>query len=75
MLDKMLRIFEEKNEVKFILFNLEYIIKKQQSKIVVYPLLYDKHKKYYNSIEDALNNYIVYGDRLSQIMNKIEISD
>lgn len=73
MIEELSRTFEERNEVKFKLFNLEYIIKKQQNKIAVYPLLYDKHKKYYNSIEEALNNYIVYGDRLSEIINRIEI--
>lgn len=73
MIEELSRTFEERNEVKFKLFNLEYIIKRQQNKIAVYPLLYDKHKKYFNSLEDALNNYIIYGDRLSEIINKIDI--
>ena len=75
MVEKIIKIFEEKKEVRFKLFNLEYIIKEQQNKIAVYPLLYNKHKKYFNSLEDALNNYIVYGDRLSEIINRIDIID
>ena len=39
-------LFERQHEVQFKLFSLEYIIKKVDDKVVIYPLLYSNKKMY-----------------------------
>ena len=55
LLDEMKSLFEQKREIKFKLYSLEYIIKEVNNKIEVYPLLYANRKSYYSTLEDALN--------------------
>lgn len=59
--------------IKFKLYNLEYIVKKDRSIMAIYPVLYEKNKKYGSTLEEVLSNYVVYGDRILDIIDKIEL--
>ena len=48
-------IFNEKREVHFKLYSLDYTIKEVDNKILVYADLYDNKKESYNTIDEALN--------------------
>ena len=57
-------LFEREHEVKFKLYSLEYVIKEIDNKIAVYPILYESKKSFFNSLEEALNNYTVYNESI-----------
>ena len=57
-------LFEREHEVKFKLYSLEYVIKEIDNKIAVYPMLYESKKSFFNSLEEALNNYTVYNESI-----------
>ena len=57
--ESLKKIFEEKHELKFKLYSLECIIKSTDNGVVIYPIIYDKRKSYYNSFDELFNNYTV----------------
>ena len=66
-------LFEREHEVRFKLYSLEYVIKEMDNKIAVYPILYETKKNFYNSFEDALNNYTVYNESVIDNIDRIII--
>ena len=64
-------IFNEKREVHFKLYSLDYTIKEDNSKILVYPDLYDNKKESYNTIDEALNYFTIYNDSIIENQNII----
>ena len=66
-------IFKRDHEVRFKLYSLEYIIKEMNNKIAVYPILYKTKKNFYNSLEDALNNYTVYNESIIDNVDRLII--
>ena len=66
-------IFERDREVRFKLYSLEYIIKERDNKVAVYPILYETKKNFYNSLEDALNNYTVYNESIIDNIDRLII--
>jgi len=66
-------IFERNHEVRFKLYSLEYIIKEMDNKIAVYPILYKTKKNFYNSLEEALNNYTVYNESIIDNIDRLII--
>lgn len=66
-------IFERDREVIFKLYSLEYVIKEIDNQIAVYPILYETKKNFYNSFEDALNNYTVYNESIIDNIDRLII--
>lgn len=66
-------LFNTTNEIKFKLYSLEYIIKKQEDKVVVYSLLYSNRKNFYFSFKEAMNNFEVYREPLIENIDRINI--
>ena len=64
-------LFERNREVRFKLYSLEYAIKEMDNKITVYPILYETKKSFYNSFEDALNNYTVYNESVIDNIDRV----
>lgn len=69
----MENIFNISNEIKFKLFSLEYIIKKTDNRVEVYPILYPNRKNYYSSFKEAMNSFEVYREPLIENINRIRI--
>lgn len=69
---KLIQLFNEKNEVHFKLLSLEYTIIKDNEEVVVYADLYDSRKLRYKNIEEALNNYTIYNESISSFDDRIE---
>jgi len=65
------KIFAKKKQIKFALYNLEYIIKQIDDIVIVYPCLYETRKCMYNSLEEALHNYTVYNESIIENMDRL----
>ena len=64
-------IFNEKKEVHFKLYSLDYTIKEDNNKIIVYADLYTNRKEIYNTIDEALNYFTVYNESIIENQNRI----
>ncbi len=73
LVEQIKKIFYEKNEVHFKLYALEYTIKKDEEKILIFADSYPSKKYTYNSIEELLNYYTVYNESLISQQNRINI--
>lgn len=69
------QLFETNQKLHFKLYSLEYIIETTDNRIVIYAIYYEKNKRYYNSFEDLINNYMVYNEPLINQLNRIKILD
>lgn len=69
-LEEMLNVY---NEVKFRLYNVEYIIRKNNNKVELYPTLYSNQKKVYANFDDAMNNFQIYNEPIKESINKFII--
>lgn len=66
--------FNEKKELKFKLYSLEYIIKEIDNGIVeIYATSYESRKLRYNSFKEALYNYRVYNEAIIEVLNRVQI--
>ena len=63
--------FEKNNKVKFKLYSLEYLIERVDNYVQIYAINYPTRKSKYNSFEDLIDNYTVYNEALSTILDKI----
>jgi len=70
-IDNIKTIFNEKKEVHFKLYSLDYTIKEVDNKIFVYADLYDNKKESYNTIDEALNYFTVYNESIIENQNRI----
>lgn len=66
-------IFNSSNEVKFKLFSLEYIIRKVDTDVEVFAVLYENRKKIYSSFSEAMNNFTVYNESLIENIDRIKL--
>ena len=66
-------LFNNTNELKFKLYSLEYVIKKIDSGVEVYAILYQNRKSNYSSFKEAMNNYKVYNESLIENLDRIQI--
>ena len=66
-------IFNSANEVKFKLFSLEYIIRKVDTNVEVFAVLYENRKKIYSSFSEAMNNFTVYNESLIENIDRIKL--
>lgn len=74
MVENMLRQkLQKEKEVVFTFYNLDYCIKKENKKIVIYPLFDNKRKKYYKSLDELLYYYNVYNENIKENINRIKI--
>lgn len=70
-IEKIKALFNQKGEVHFKLYSLEYTIIKENDEILVYADLYATRKQNYKTIEDALNYFTVYNESLKENENRI----
>ena len=70
-IDNIKTIFNEKREVHFKLYSLEYTIKEVDNKILVYADLYDNKKESYNTIDEVLNYFTIYNESIIDNQNRI----
>ena len=66
-------IFNTSNEIKFKLYSLEYIIRKIDTGVEVFAILYQNRKQTYSSFSDAMNNFTVYNESLVDNIDRIQI--
>lgn len=66
-------LFNTANELKFKLYSLEYVIKKVDSRVEVYAILYQNRKSNYSSFKEAMNNYKVYNESLIENIDRIQV--
>lgn len=71
---KMKEIFERNHEVKFKLYSLEYVIKEMDKKTVIYPILYETKKKFFNSLDEILNDYTIYNESIIENIDRLIIT-
>lgn len=64
-------IFNTSNKIKFKLYSLEYIIRKIDTGVEVFAILYQNRKQTYSSFSDAMNNFTVYNESLN--IDRIQI--
>ena len=72
-IEKIKALFNQKGEVHFKLYSLEYTIKKENDEILVFADLYATRKQRYNSLDEALSYFTIYNESLieneTRIMN------
>lgn len=66
-------IFNTSNEIKFKLYSLEYIIRKIDTGVEVFAILYQNRKQTYSSFSYAMNNFTVYNESLIDNIDRIQI--
>ena len=71
VINELKNLFNENGIVKFQLYGLEYTIEKLVDTIIIYPTLYNQRKKTYNSLEELLNNYLIYNETIIDNQNQI----
>ena len=72
-IEKIKTLFNQKGEVHFKLYSLEYTIKKENDEILVFADLYATRKQRYNSLDETLSYFTIYNESLieneTRIMN------
>lgn len=66
-INKIKEIFNSKGKVFFKLLSLEYIIEKKDNidnMVYIYSPTYPNDTRKYNSIEQLIENFIIYGNNL-----------
>ena len=63
-INKIKEIFNSKGKVFFKLLSLEYIIEEKDNIVYIYSPTYPKDTRKYNSIEQLIENFIIYGNNL-----------
>lgn len=66
-------LFNTNTELKFKLYSLEYLIKKVDTGVEVYAILYQSRKSNYSSFKEIMNNYKVYNESLIDNLNRMKI--
>lgn len=64
-------IFNEKKEVHFKLYSLDYTIKEENGRVLIYSDLYDNKKQSYNTIDEVLNYFTIYNESIIQNQDRI----
>ena len=72
-IQEMQNILDTTGELQFKLYSLDYIVKKDNDKVVIYAIIYEKNKKVYNSFEELMNYYLVYRESLMEQLDRIRI--
>ena len=73
MVEKIYEQFKDYNEVKIKVYNVEYTIEKQYGDFIIYQSQNKLRSQHYDTIEDLIENYIVYGENLKNNLHSIEL--
>ncbi len=73
--DELKTIYENTHKLTFKLHSLEYVIEDENKKCVIYAIDYPKNKKYYDTFDELLNNYLVYLEPLIESLNIIQLQN
>ena len=68
-------MFDTSNKIMFKLYSLEYIIEKKDNYVEAYAIDYSSRKSRYNSFKEAMNEFKVYNEPLSTLLDRITIID
>lgn len=71
--NEMQEIFDTHNKITFKLYSLEYIIEKKDNYVEAYAIDYSSRKNKYNSFKEAMNNFKVYNEPLTEQLDRINI--
>lgn len=72
-IDKIKTLIQEKKEVKFKLYSLEYIIRIKDNVFEIFSPTYPNDVRQYNSIDDLLTDFSVYNINLIDSQDRIII--
>ena len=72
-IEKIKTLIQEKKEVKFKLYSLEYIIKVSDNVFEIFSPTYPNDVRKYNSIDDLLTDFSVYNTNLIDSQDRIII--
>ena len=71
-LNRIKELFVANKEVHFKLFSLDYTIKQIDNNVVIiYADIYSSRPSKYNTIDELLNNYTIYNEKLIDNGNRI----
>lgn len=73
IIEKIKEIYNNVNEVHFKIYSLEYTIKKENERTIIYADLYSGKKESYNNIDELLNNFTIYNETLIDNESRILI--
>ena len=66
-------LFDRNNELKFRLYNLDYVMRNNYNGVEVYAVLYPNDKKVFSSFDDAMSNYKLFNESLNGFIDNIKI--
>ena len=66
-------IFDRDNELKFRLYNLDYIIKKSYDGVEVFAVLYPNSKKVFSSFDEAMLKYNLFNESLNNFIDNMKV--
>ena len=72
-IEKIKTLIQEKKEVKFKLYSLEYIIRINDNMFEIFSPTYSNDIRKYNSIDDLLTDFSVYNTNLIDSQDRIII--
>ena len=64
-------LYNDNYKLKFRLFGLEYIIKKDNDGVIIYPFLYPSSKKIFSNFSELMNNYTIFNEQIIKNIDKI----
>ena len=59
--------------IKINIFNMDYIITKENEKFIIYSLSDKDRKKYYNSLDTLFKKFKIYNESLKENQDKIKV--
>lgn len=71
-IDKIKEILNTKNEVKFKLYSLEYLIEKVEDRFLISATLYPNKKNSYRTIDELLENYTIFNENIKDNDQRIQ---
>lgn len=70
-IEEIKKKLETTNEITFILYSLVYIISKKDNLFYITTGIHDSHINAFNTIDDLLDNYLIYGESIRANENRI----
>ena len=59
--------------LKFRLYSLTYVIKRDKDAYIIYSENYEEAKKTYYSLKKLVNDYMIYNENIKSNLDKIDI--
>lgn len=73
MIESIKKALSQNKEILVKIYSMEYIIKKENNLINIYPKIYPDKKAYYETLEDLLKNYKIYNENIADNIDDISI--